>query len=120
MQNQDWRAQVRGGVGEASTQGRSELGDQQTTEGAGVGEATQGRANGDAPTRSTRDDRRESSRSGASRLWWPILAALAALAVIVAIVAALSSSGDRGVRGPVDQGAPDAPANEKMRPSNAR
>lgn len=121
MQNQDWRAQVRGGVGEVSTQGRSELGGQQTPESAARGEATQGRGAGDAPARgSTQDDRRESSRKAAGRLWWPILAALAALAVIVAIVAALSSNGDRGVRGPADQGAPDAPATEKMRPSNAR
>lgn len=67
-----------------------------------------------------RDDRREQSRGGANRFWWPVLAAVIAVIGVVAVGAALSSSRDRGVRGPADQGAPDAPAQEKVRPSSSR
>jgi hypothetical protein len=61
----------------------------------------------------------KASRSGAKTIWLALLAA-AIIVALLAVVGAATRTHDRGVRGPADQGAPDAPKDEKVPPSAAR
>jgi hypothetical protein len=57
------------------------------------------------------DDRREQSRAGATRFWWPIALLMAVVATIVVVSALSDRSG--GVRGPADEAAPGTPAAQR-------
>jgi hypothetical protein len=59
------------------------------------------------------------ARRGSNRLWWALLAGFV-LVLGVAIFGAATRNEDRGIRGPADQGAPDAPRSEKVPPSAER
>jgi hypothetical protein len=59
------------------------------------------------------------ARRGSNRLWWALLAAFVLL-LGVSIVGAARRNDDRGIRGPADQGAPEAPRDEKVPPSAKR
>jgi hypothetical protein len=59
------------------------------------------------------------ARRGSNRLWWSLLAAFV-LIVGLAVAGVASRTSDRGIRGPADQGAPDAPRSEKVPPSAER
>jgi len=57
-------------------------------------------------------------KSGASWIWWGLLAATTMIFAICVLAAVRASNNDRGVRGPADEAAPNAPLNEKARPSS--
>jgi hypothetical protein len=60
------------------------------------------------------------ARDGASWFWVSLMIGVVVI-VASAIAGAVWNSGrDRGVRGPADQGAPDAPRSEKVPPSTGR
>jgi hypothetical protein len=59
-----------------------------------------------------------SSRSPAPWLWAALAALLVAFLAVWIYSAVRSTGEDRGIRGPADQGAPNAPPNEKQRPSS--
>jgi hypothetical protein len=59
------------------------------------------------------------ARRGSNRLWWALLAGFV-LILGVAVLGAATRDEDRGIRGPADQGAPDAPRSEKVPPSAER
>jgi hypothetical protein len=59
------------------------------------------------------------ARRGSNGLWWALFAAFVLL-VGASIVGAATRNDDRGIRGPADQGAPEAPRDEKVPPSAKR